>query len=284
MARAFAIDETSETSRSTSCATPLAVALSLMVGVVDDSGAVCVVRCGPAPNQSRRSSVCSGAVNGTTIWTTNQMAMSCERRRATSLVDTRRVPKHARAVSRSYAPLAGDESRQKGSVVSESYVSVERAASCILFFLDTRPLMTLRVQVAAPQTIGAVPHGTRRIAPITGGSFDGPRLRGLVVANASADWLLLRADGVLELDLRATLQTDDGALISMRSFGLRHGPADVIAALGRGEPVDPSRYYFRTTIRFQTAHPSYAFLNRLVAVASGDRRAEGPIYTIDEVL
>jgi hypothetical protein len=83
MARAFAIDETSETSRSTSCATPLAVALSLMVGVVDDSGAVCAVRCGPGPNQSRRSSVCSGAVNGTTIWTTNQMATSCERRRDT---------------------------------------------------------------------------------------------------------------------------------------------------------------------------------------------------------
>ncbi len=58
----------------------------------------------------------------------------------------------------------------------------------------------------------------------------------------------------------------------------------MIAALGRGEPVDPARYYFRTTPRFQTAHPAYAFLNRLIAVASGDRRAEGPVYTIDEVL
>jgi hypothetical protein len=100
----------------------------------------------------------------------------------------------------------------------------------------------------------------------------------------SADWLLLRADGVLELDLRATLQTDDGALISMRSFGLRHGPPDVIAAIARGETVDASTYYFRTTPRFETAHPTYAFLNRLVAVAGGDRRTEGPIYTIHEVL
>ena len=70
----------------------------------------------------------------------------------------------------------------------------------------------------------------------------------------------------------------------MRSFGLHHGPPDVIAALARGEAVDPATYYFRTTIRFETAHPAYAFLNRLVAVSSGDRRPEGPLYTIHEVL
>jgi hypothetical protein len=144
--------------------------------------------------------------------------------------------------------------------------------------------MTLRVSVATPQNIGAVPLGTRRIAALTGGDFEGPRLRGVVLPAASADWLLLRGDGVLELDLRATLLTHDGARISMTSFGLRHGPADVMAALGRGEPVDPARYYFRTTPRFQTGHPAYAFLNRLIAVASGDRRAEGPVYAIDEVL
>ena len=150
--------------------------------------------------------------------------------------------------------------------------------------MNTRLLMTLRVTVAAPQSIGAVPHGTRRTAVMTGGDFEGPRLRGSVLPDGSADWLLLRADGVLELDLRATLRTDDGALISMRSFGLRHGPSEVMAAIGRGETVDPATFYFRTTPRFETAHPAYAFLNRLVAVASGDRRPEGPIYTIHEVL
>jgi hypothetical protein len=86
------------------------------------------------------------------------------------------------------------------------------------------------------------------------------------------------------MDLRVTLQTDDGALIMMKSFGLRHGPAEVMAAIARGETVDPTSYYFRTTPRFETAHPSYAFLNRILAVATGDRRPEGPIYTIDEVL
>src|SRR5262245_16504302 len=150
--------------------------------------------------------------------------------------------------------------------------------------MRTQLLMMLQVQVAAPQNIGAVPHGTRRTAPITSGHFEGPRLRGTVLPGGSADWLLLRADDVLELDLRATLRTDDGALISMQSFGLRHGPPDIIAAIGRGETVDPASYYFRTTPRFATAHPVYAYLNRLVAVASGDRRPQGPVYTIHELL
>jgi hypothetical protein len=149
--------------------------------------------------------------------------------------------------------------------------------------MDARLLMILEVVVAAPQKIGAGPHGTRTTAPITDGHFEGPRLRGRVLPGGG-DWTILRADGVLELDLRVTLETDDGALIHMTSRGLRHGPADVIAALARGETVDPSAYYFRTVPRFETGHPKYAFLNRLLAVASGDRRPEGPIYTVDEIL
>jgi len=150
--------------------------------------------------------------------------------------------------------------------------------------MNTRLLMTMYVTVGPPLNIGTVPHGTRRTAPLTGGTFEGPRLRGTILPDSSADWQLLRSDGVLEMDLRFTLRTDDGALISMSAFGLRHGPPEVIAAIGRGEAVDPSTYYFRTMPRFETAHPSYSFLNRLIAVASGDRRPEGPIYTIHEVL
>jgi hypothetical protein len=149
--------------------------------------------------------------------------------------------------------------------------------------MDTRLLMTLQVAVAGPQKIGAVPHGTRVTAPIGSGHFEGPRLHGKVLPSGG-DWTLLRGDGVLELDLRLTLETDDGALIHMTSFGLRHGPPEVIAAIARGESVDPSTYYFRTTPRFETGDPRYAFLNRLLTVSSGDRRAAGPIYTIDEIL
>jgi hypothetical protein len=70
----------------------------------------------------------------------------------------------------------------------------------------------------------------------------------------------------------------------MTSFGLRHGPAEVLAALGRGESVDPSTYYFRTAVRFETSAAQYAFLNRLIAVSSGNRLPSGPIYTIEEIL
>jgi hypothetical protein len=149
--------------------------------------------------------------------------------------------------------------------------------------MEARLLMMLQVVVAAPQRLGAGPHGTRVTVPIADGHFEGPRLRGKVLPGGG-DWTLLRGDGVLELDLRVTLETDDGAIIHMTSLGLRHGPADVIAALARGESVDPSAYYFRTSPRFETGHPKYEFLNRLLAAAAGDRRPTGPIYTIDEIL
>ena len=149
--------------------------------------------------------------------------------------------------------------------------------------MDARLLMILQVAVAGPQRVGAGPHGTRTTVPITDGHFEGPRLRGRVLPGGG-DWTILRGDGVLELDLRITLETDDGALIHMTSFGLRHGPPEALAALARGESVDPSAYYFRTHPRFETGHPKYQFLNRLLAVAGGDRRPKGPIYTVDEIL
>src|SRR6266478_10256378 len=137
--------------------------------------------------------------------------------------------------------------------------------------MDSRLLMTLQVAVMGVQKVGAVPHGARVTAPITSGHFEGPRLRGRVLSGGG-DWTLLRGDGVLELELRITLETDDGALIYMTSFGLRHGPPEVLAALARGESVDRSQYYFRTAPRFETSASQYAFLNRLIAISSGDRR------------
>jgi hypothetical protein len=136
--------------------------------------------------------------------------------------------------------------------------------------MDSRFLMTLQVVVAGPQKIGAVPHGTRLTAPIASGQFEGPRLRGKVLAGGG-DWTLLRADGVLELDLRVTLETYDGALIHMTFEGIRNDDA-------------PGAPYFRTLPRFETAAPQYAFLNRLLAVGKGEIRAEGPVHLIEEIL
>lgn len=149
--------------------------------------------------------------------------------------------------------------------------------------MNSRPLMTVRIAAAPPQKLGTVPHGIRSIVPVTGGDFEGPRLRGKVLPGGG-DWLLLRSDGVLELDLRITLETDDHALIYMTFQGLRHGPPDAIAALGRGEVVDPASYYFRTLPRFETSAESYAFLNRIITVGVGEARPDGAVHRIDEVL
>ena len=149
--------------------------------------------------------------------------------------------------------------------------------------MNSQPLMTVRIVAAPPQKIGAIPHGMRSIVPVTGGDFEGPRLRGKVMPGGG-DWLLLRSDAVLELDLRITLETDDRALIQMSFQGLRYGPADVIAALGRGEVVDPASYYFRTVPRFETAAEKYAFLNRIITVSVGETRPDGAIHRIEEIL
>ena len=127
--------------------------------------------------------------------------------------------------------------------------------------------MELRLETAATLDIGSTPDRTLTIFPVVGGSFEGERLRGKVLAGGG-DWVSVRGDGTFTLDLRVTLETDDGGLIHMTFTGVR----------------DDAHHYFRTAPRFETAAPKYAFLNRLVAIASGDRRPEGPIYTIHEVL
>ncbi|MBV9949574.1 MAG: DUF3237 domain-containing protein, partial [Myxococcales bacterium] len=133
-----------------------------------------------------------------------------------------------------------------------------------------RPLMLLRLRTAPTQEIGAAPHGARTTFPITGGTFEGERLRGSVLSGGG-DWAIKRPDRIIELDLRVTLQTDDGALIHMTFEGLRHD-----------EP--PEGPYFRTLPRFQTAETKYAFLNRLLAVGAGEIREDGPVHVIDEIL
>ena len=150
--------------------------------------------------------------------------------------------------------------------------------------LASRPLFELRLDVPPLIDLGDTPYGRRRIAAVTGGSFEGERLRGTVLGAPGGDWLLLRPDGVLMLDVRIVLKTDDGALIYMAYRGLRHGAADVMERLARGEAVDASSYYFRITPTFETAAPAYAWLNRLLAVGIGHREPAGPVYRVEELL
>jgi hypothetical protein len=103
------------------------------------------------------------------------------------------------------------------------------------------------------------------------------------VLPGGADWQLIRSDGVAELDARYTLETNDGALVYVRNEGLRHGPHDVMQKLARGESVDPASYYMRTVPHFETGDARYAWLNRLVCIATGARRASTVELEVFEV-
>jgi hypothetical protein len=149
--------------------------------------------------------------------------------------------------------------------------------------LRTQPIFVIHLEVMPLQLIGKTPGGHRRVGIITGGKFYGNHLSGKVLGGGS-DWIIVRDDESVELDVRLVLQTDDNALIAMTYRGIRHGPADVIKRLGQGEEVNPADYYFRITPRFETAAPQHDWINRIVAVGVGDRRPEGPLYSIFEVL
>lgn len=150
--------------------------------------------------------------------------------------------------------------------------------------IETRPLFELRLHVPHIVDIGDTPQGRRRIAVVAGGSFRGERLNGTVVAAPAGDWIVQRGDGVTALDVRLLLRTDDGEHIYMTYRGLRHGPADVMARLAAGQPVDPSTYYFRIAPSFETSARKYEWINKLLAVGVGHREPDGPTYRIEEVL
>jgi Protein of unknown function (DUF3237) len=137
--------------------------------------------------------------------------------------------------------------------------------------------------VGAPIEIGRTAAGLRRVIPITGGEATGPKLRGRILYTG-ADFQIERADGVAELHARYVLETDDGALIYIENSGLRHGSPEAMEKLRRGEPVDPSAIYCRTTPRFETAAEPYRWLTRHLFVASAIRRPHQVELAIYQIL
>jgi hypothetical protein len=149
--------------------------------------------------------------------------------------------------------------------------------------LRSRPLFTMELAVGAFLNVGGPQGGARRIANVSGGTFDGERMRGIVLSEGS-DWQTLRGDGAVLLDARVVLKTHDDVLIAVTYTGIRHGPPDVMARLTRGEHVDIGSYYFRIAPIFATSDPRYEWLNRIVAVGTGQRLPDGPRYDVHEVL
>jgi hypothetical protein len=144
------------------------------------------------------------------------------------------------------------------------------------------PRLTLVYRLEAtlgdPLDLGDVAQGHRRIVPQTGGRFSGPEINGELLPGASADWQIVTPDGTSYADIRYTLQTDRGDLLYVQSRGVRHGSADVLARLGRGEEVDASEYTFRTSTKIETAARELDWLNKGIFISVGARLQGSVIY------
>jgi Protein of unknown function (DUF3237) len=141
------------------------------------------------------------------------------------------------------------------------------------------PMTQIRVDVGALVSLGAAPLGERRYVPLGGGTVRGPELNGTLV-EGGVDWQVARADGALEIAAHYVIRTDDGALVEVQSQGLRHGAPDVMARLAAGESLPREAYFFRTLVRFTTGAPQWAHLNKVMAIAVGQREARAVLLDL----
>ncbi|WP_233857139.1 DUF3237 domain-containing protein [Paraburkholderia sp. HD33-4] len=149
--------------------------------------------------------------------------------------------------------------------------------------IATQPLFVMRLDVKPIVVVGQTPGPFRRVGIVPSGTFAGDRLSGTVLDGGS-DWQAVRDDGSTTLDVRLLLKTDDDVTIAMSYRGVRHGPAELIQRLERGEVIDPSSYYFRIAPIFEAPAGRYEWLNRIIAVGTGHRFENGPVYSVFEVL
>jgi muconolactone delta-isomerase len=145
---------------------------------------------------------------------------------------------------------------------------------------DPRLTLVYRLEatLGQPLDLGTTAQGHRRIVPQTGGTFTGPAINGTLLPGASADWQIVLPDGTALGDIRYTLKTDRGDLLYVQSRSVRHGSAEVLARLGRGETVDAGEYTFRAATRIETAAPDLDWLNKGVFISVGGRQPAGVIY------
>jgi hypothetical protein len=148
--------------------------------------------------------------------------------------------------------------------------------------LSPKPIFTVTAELDAMMALGNTPYGERRVIGILGGAVRGPKLNGRILPGG-ADWQIVRADGAADIQARYIIESDRGAHIVVNSTGLRHGPPAVLEQLARGDKVDPARYYFRTVMRFETADADVDWLNRILALARGQREARSVRLDVYEV-
>ncbi len=148
--------------------------------------------------------------------------------------------------------------------------------------IELKHLMTYRAELAQPVDVGVGPSGWRQIFDVTGGHFEGPRLRGKVLASGG-DWLLVGDGGVGRLDVRATFETDDGAHIYLQYHGILIFNDHVTRALSEGVETQYGDTYFMASQRFETGHADYAWLNAVVALGQGRVLPSAVEYRVFEV-
>jgi hypothetical protein len=150
--------------------------------------------------------------------------------------------------------------------------------------LKSNHLFTVTIKLQPTIEMGDTPAGKRRIFAVTGGEFEGDKIRGTIMPIIGSDLLLVRADGSAQQDVRMLLKTDDGAMVLMTYRGVRHASDEVNARIARGEPVNGAEYYLRTAPFFETSSPKYAWINKIVSVGVGERRGDAVVYEVYEIL
>ncbi|WP_428642871.1 DUF3237 domain-containing protein [Roseibium sp.] len=139
----------------------------------------------------------------------------------------------------------------------------------------------LTVELGPVREMGHGRNGARRIIPIIGGTVTG-KVNGTVLT-LGADWQTTLADGTTDIDTRYAFETEDGAVIEIINKGTRYGPPHVLAALARGEDVDPALYTFRTAARLETGDARYDWVNRTIFVGTGKRLASAVLISLFSV-
>jgi hypothetical protein len=177
--------------------------------------------------------------------------------------------------------LIGDQKSHRMRSRQMSLVPFESLPE-VLKRVETRPLFVMNLTVTGPVDVGETPGANRRVGIVTGGLFAGERLCGEVVDGV--DWQAVRPDGSTTLDVRLLLKIKEGGYLTMAYRGVRWGPPEVLAQLGRGEVVDPASLYFRINPMFETADGPHAWLNRVLAVGIGQRLTDSATYSVFEVL
>ena len=142
----------------------------------------------------------------------------------------------------------------------------------------------LKVKLKPAIIVGETPHGTRRIIPIIGGSFEEPKMKGEIL-DGGADWQIVRKDGVAELEAHYQIKTDDGVIIYIKNVGLRVASPEIAAKIAKGEVVSPNDYYFRAIPKFDAPIGSkYEWMNNAIFICKGNRNPDGVVIQVWKVL